>query len=62
MHWVCEDADRCYRLYKAGEPCRSPEGIKRLVTWNEVDSAGCGAVNRQMGYVHRMHELQMLLC
>ncbi len=36
-------------------------GIKRLITWNEVGNAGMLAVNRQMGYVHRMHEMQMLL-
>lgn len=36
-------------------------GIKRLVTWNDVGNAGMLAVNRQMGYAHRMHVTQMLL-
>jgi GNAT superfamily N-acetyltransferase len=36
-------------------------GLKRLVTWNEVGNQGMLAVNRQMGYEHRLHTIQMLL-
>ena len=62
MHWVCERTPTAVTgSTRPVSRAAHRRGIKRLVTWNEVGNAGMRAVNRQMGYVHRMHEMQMLL-